>query len=654
MRIKWSIARKLYGGFGINVVLFAVFGVFVVDKLLEFRNDIANYRTIQQKVETARVLQMHIINIWQFMTDASLTKEQSVIDTDVKREILQANNEINTLIKLAGDDVNTADNARNISESIGNINGLGVKMFNGYAGSWETGNAIMPEFDRACNSLKTDIDNFVAGIKLESETACNEMNQMISTSIKTCLVTGIILLALSIIIGAFLTKGITGPLSLVMDSAGKIADGNLKQDAIKVKNTDEIGKLAETFNAMLARLNSIVEQAERIADGAIGADEIERKMAGGMDMSSAIGEIKACGDLEKAFARMQNELRKLTIQARRIAEDDLHNEALKLRIPGELGNAFSSMTSNLIALADTAEKIADGDLKTEYAAKSGSAVLSNAFAKMLSNLKELINKINKEIEQVNAVSQTFAVVADESAKSSTQLSQAIQQIAKASGDAAQSAQNASGAGINAKELSKNGRNKLQQMLVKVEMIRKSMIASVENIRKLSDRSTEISEMVSLITDISDQTNLLSLNAAIEAARAGDVGKGFAVVASEIRKLADSSQQQTQRVSHVIQDILRETASAQTATEKEAEIVNEGIALIEVINSMFLEIAQQIESIAMQMEQIAANAEETSASTQEVTAQAEEQNASIEEMSSSAVQLKSSAFALRHSIERFRI
>ena len=192
------------------------------------------------------------------------------------------------------------------------------------------------------------------------------------------------------------------------------------------------------------------------------------------------------------------------------------------------------------------------------------------------------------------------------------------------------------------------------MLQKIEAIKVTMEGSVGNIKTLAKRSNDISEMIGVITDIADQTNLLSLNAAIEAARAGDAGRGFAVVATEIRKLADSSQQQAQRISKIIHDILSDTKMTQNGIERGAMEVAEGMKIIESTHKVFLEIIQQVEKIAEQMEQIAANAEETSASTEEVSAQAEEQSAAIEEVMGASVNLNNVAEKIHISANSFKV
>lgn len=529
--------------------------------------------------------------------------------------------------------------------------------------------------------VNTSADAVFAGLK-------NQQAKQAALSLTVVFFVGTIMIILS----RFL---VTKPLRDVTGAAKSIAEGRLSQEAIKTDREDEIGQLSLSFNLMLNELKRLVDEAGLISRGDIGASEIEARMCKTHDLAAAVEEFaksrNAGGDLAKAFVLMQTELGKLAVQARRIADDDLHNSALNIRIQGELGEAFSRMTSNLRDLAGLAEKISEGDLSAAIENRQGvlitafikildsqkdfsktameiadgnlavavkprseNDVLAKSFSIMARNLNELITKINTETGQVNSVSQYLKQLAEQIAGNSEQLAQAITQVARAASDAAQSAQSASASGNRAQELSLTGKKTMHELLQKVDGIRNSMSVTAESVKRLAGRSNEIAEMIDAITDIADQTNLLSLNAAIEAARAGEYGRGFAVVASEIRKLADTSQQKAQRVSRIVNDIIKDTLDTQQSISNEGENIKSGMALIESVNSIFQEIAGKIDNIAAQIEQIAANSEETSASTEEISAQAEEQNAAVEEMTASAEQLKSAAENLHASIEKFKI
>ncbi|MBI5359258.1 MAG: HAMP domain-containing protein [Planctomycetes bacterium] len=543
----------------------------------------------------------------------------------------------------------------------------------------------------SCHGGANRIIGFI-GVNMSADSAFTELKHQQIRQVVLFMIIVFFIGAMMIILSRLL---VSKPLKGVTETAKGIAEGRLSQEAIKMEREDEIGQLSLSFNLMLSELKRLVEEAGLISKGVIGASEIEEKLARNYDLAYAVEEFAKSrntgGDLAKAFVRMQTELCKLAVQARRIADDDLHNPALDVDIQGELGGAFRRMTANLRELAVLAEKIAEGDLTA--AIKNRKGVLMEAFVKILDsqkdfsktameiadgnlavavkprsendvlavsfsimvrNLNELIVRINAEAGQVNAVSHQLKQLADQISGNSKQLAQATTHVAKAASDVAQSAQSASSSGNQAQELSIAGKKTMHELLQKVDGINNSMNVTAKNIERLVNRSNEIAEMTNAITDIADQTNLLSLNAAIEAARAGEHGRGFAVVASEIRKLADNSQQKSQKIAKIINDIIADTLDTRQSISQESENINTGMALIESANSIFQEIAGKIDNIAGQMEQIAANSEETSASAEEISAQAEQQNAKVEEMTASAEQLKSVAENLHANIEKFRV
>lgn len=140
---------------------------------------------------------------------------------------------------------------------------------------------------------------------------------------------------------------------------------------------------------------------------------------------------------------------------------------------------------------------------------------------------------------------------------------------------------------------------------KMSYINEATILSRQTISSLGERSNEIGKIVDVINGISEQTNLLALNAAIESARAGELGKGFAVVASEIRKLAEQSKLATEEISHLIQEVLDDTKQAVESMEKSAEMVNEGLCVMEVADQSSVEISNAITSMSMKVSSISA-------------------------------------------------
>ncbi|MBI5359254.1 MAG: HAMP domain-containing protein [Planctomycetes bacterium] len=693
--MRWTIGRKMYAAFGVIIVLTMIFCVFCITRFVDVGAGVENYNSVLEKTRIAKEIQLQVANLWQFLTDASLTKDKDVITNEADPSRDNALNNAALLAKYYPEDSEMRTSIDAVKNQLPVMYASGIRMFNAYLESWDKGNVAMNEYDIAGAKIITDVEAVAGKIEMERTEVEKNMTAMSALSIKLSVIAGLLVLVVSLITAFMLTRGITRPLALLLGKAKSIAEGKVAQAALAINSNDEIGQLAAEFNKMLSELSGLVMKAEMISNGAIGADEIENRLKTGMNLSTAAVDAagSAKGDLADAFSRMQAELRKLTIQARKIAEGDLYNAVLEVKIPGELGEAFSRMTIKLRNLAQIAGQLAGGDFAVEKGALKGSGVLEQAFQelidnskemadaltsiaggnltttvkvrsandilanemkKMVENLKSLIEKIQMQSGVVTSTSSSLAAIAEQSTNTSTQLSQAIEQIAKGSGEVAHSAQTASSSNLKAQELSRHGRSALQDMLVKVGAIKKSMDMTVENTQKLVKRSSDISEMMDVITDIADQTNLLSLNAAIEAARAGEAGRGFAVVATEIRKLSDSSQLQAQRISRIVQEIMTDTKTARDITDMGARDMAEGVNIIETTHKLFLEIIQNVENIASQMEQIAASAEETSAATEEVSAQSEEQTAAITEIANSASKMAFAADMLQKSTSVFRI
>ena len=192
---------------------------------------------------------------------------------------------------------------------------------------------------------------------------------------------------------------------------------------------------------------------------------------------------------------------------------------------------------------------------------------------------------------------------------------------------------------------------------------------------LKQRSEDIGEILQVITQIFEQTNLLSLNASIEAARAGEFGRGFAVVADEVRKLAEGSAKAVGDITSLLQEIQNKSAQVAEGVQAEVEDVRVGTRLAEEARIAFdkildtsketdshvKDIVQDIHNMITEIKKveelsqtIAAIAEQSSASSQEVSASTEEQTASSEEIVSSALALSNMAKDLESMIQYFKL
>lgn len=227
----------------------------------------------------------------------------------------------------------------------------------------------------------------------------------------------------------------------------------------------------------------------------------------------------------------------------------------------------------------------------------------------------------------------------------------------------------------ASERSLEGNKAIQTAINQMNSINHTVEELSEVVEGLGQRSTQIGNIIEVITGIAEQTNLLALNAAIEAARAGEHGRGFAVVADEVRKLAEQSSGSAQQIADLIAAIQAETAKAVTSMESATQEVREGIQLVHGAGESFGhiqgsvgEVAQQIDSVASSAEklkagmdgvmdvirQIAHIANETASGSQNVSAATEEQLAAMEEIASSAEALSKMMEELNDLVQRFKV
>ncbi|WML47010.1 methyl-accepting chemotaxis protein [Neobacillus sp. PS3-34] len=209
----------------------------------------------------------------------------------------------------------------------------------------------------------------------------------------------------------------------------------------------------------------------------------------------------------------------------------------------------------------------------------------------------------------------------------------------------------------------------------INQVQKHVGKTTDIVNELGVRSKEIGQIVDVISQISAQTNLLALNAAIEAARAGEHGKGFAVVADEVRKLAEQSSKATDSIRDIIALIQKEIVNVIGSMKEGNEFVRNGIQKVNETGKAFKEILEMVNEISFQAQEVSAVVEEVNAgaeemvnvmneisaisnqsaqNTQQVAVSAEEQNASMEEISASVHSLRELAYDLQKEIEKFSV
>jgi methyl-accepting chemotaxis protein len=234
-------------------------------------------------------------------------------------------------------------------------------------------------------------------------------------------------------------------------------------------------------------------------------------------------------------------------------------------------------------------------------------------------------------------------------------------MASTSSEIAANCTNAAESSRRTSESASTGVAVVQETIVGMGKIAERVKQTAATIDALGTRSEQIGEIIGTIEDIADQTNLLALNAAIEAARAGEQGRGFAVVADEVRALAERTTKATKEIGTMIKAIQSETREAVKSMEEGVREVEKGAVSSEKSGESLQEILDQINEVTMQINQIATAAEQQTATTSEITTnihqvtEVVQQSArGAEETSSSAAQLADQSQQLQNLVGRFRV
>ena len=478
-----------------------------------------------------------------------------------------------------------------------------------------SGEELSKKFNDQLNEVTSNIE------KLKSE--YEEQAQMTMSRALIGMIAGMIIGTLVFLISFFkIIPTMTKPVRKFKELLHEYSLGNFT-GTMECKNNDEFGQMTNMLNKLRESQLEKISAAEKIAAG---------------DLEVKLHSLSENDLLSDSFEKMLDNLQKLVLELNQLTIESIKGNSSARgsteTLQGGYKKIIEGMNGTLDAVYDpineavrALEKIAAGDLTVEITKnyqgdhqriKNSINHASASLNKTLKEVSQVIsaaadsaNNISSSTEQMAAGAQEQSAQAAEVASAVEEMSKTIFETTRNTTEAAQASRNA---GITARE----GGIVVEESIAGMGRISEVVSKSSETVIELGKSSNEIGEIIKVIDDIADQTNLLALNAAIEAARAGEQGRGFAVVADEVRKLAERTTKATKEIAGMIKHIQTDTAGAVESMKLGTEEVERGKNLAQKAGDSLKEIIAGAENVADIVTQVAAASEQQSRTSEQIS------------------------------------
>ncbi len=503
----------------------------------------------------------------------------------------------------------------------------------------------------------TPIDEFMAMQDFRTKSALEKITRRGQLYLNISI--GLLALLAAIVIVSLITinRKVTRPIHTLQDATHSVAtdlsqltqvatalvSGELSHSAqiqtqpLQLHTNDELGNLARDFNQMIAQLRETGEAYGKMGQTVTSQIEdvntlvraaIEGDLATRVDASRHQGEFrKIVQGINDTLDAVTGPLRMAAQYIERLSEGDLPDK-ITASFHGDFNqikNNLNHMLDLLNSMAQAVNQVAKGDLTVAVTPRSEKDAVGNAVAQMLANLRQLTSQMREATDNISransnisaATAEQAATVAEQAA-SVTETSTTVEEVRQTAEQSVERAQLVSEMASKTLQLAESGLNAVKKTEDGMAGLKDQVRLIAETILNLSEQTLQIGEIIATVNDIADQSNLLALNAAMEAARAGEAGRGFAVVAGEVRALAEQSRQATAQVSSILSEIQKSANTAVMVTEKGTQSAEAGVELAQTTGDSIRVIREHTQQVVAAAEQIAASARQQLAGMDQIT------------------------------------